>query len=137
MNAQQTDQKLSFRSRIVLAAGAALLTGYLESGFLISRNVLFRTITGSDPDALWMAPLAYLFFHLLIVLLLEPVVRWRPGWWTLGRYLAPFVFIDVGFLLLAIFKLRLHGAATILLALGPPCRQFTGSSGARAECSPV
>jgi arylsulfatase A-like enzyme len=102
----------------MLAAGMALLTGYLEAGFLVSRNVLFRTITGSDPDALWMAPIAYLFFHLLIVLLLEPLVRLGRGWWTLGRYFAPFVFIDVGFLLLAIFKLRLHGAAIILLALG-------------------
>ena len=130
---EQGKSLLSLRDRLLLAGGAALLIGYLESGFLVARNLLFRTITGSDPDALWMAPLAYAILYLPILLLLEPMVRWRPNWWTPGRYLAPFVFLDAGSLILSLFKLRLHPAATLLLAAGTAIltARWIDGSGAR------
>ncbi|MEO6444839.1 MAG: sulfatase-like hydrolase/transferase [Gemmatimonadaceae bacterium] len=119
--------RVTVRSVVALVAVTGLATGLLHALVLLWRLAIAREFIWQSRDHIWMAPLAYLCFFLILgvpgtALALLVQRRWR-GFDAYHWLTALFLFASSVALLL--LWPRLHPAAVVLLAMGAAVRGST------------
>jgi arylsulfatase A-like enzyme len=103
------------RDTIGLALATALVVGIIHVVVVESSVHLFRLLTWTSREFVWMAPLSYAIVLLLVA---TPLVPLHLLWPQLGPRVTAVPLLAVGALGLILLERSIHPVAQVLLALG-------------------
>ncbi|MEO8634278.1 MAG: sulfatase [Gemmatimonadales bacterium] len=95
-----------------------LLTGLIEGGYLTLQQHVLHQLTFASPDALWMAPVAYVLLFGVLAVPVALLALLAPRWCTTRVVLGTGITVLAFSLLSLWFGLRLGQLALGLLSLG-------------------
>jgi len=117
---------------LLLFGWFALLTGFSEAAILLFRRYALHQLVWASQDVVWMAPVAYGYYGLVLAITLTGLALLVPRLVTLRVAVFVFAFFAVGVLSLLLLGAGIHMIAHALLAAGVAL-QLSGQAERRAQ----